>query len=182
MTETISVTICVSVCSSACGCYKHTVHVCMYTCVYSIICIVGLLPTHVFYSPVCPLPVLFLSLLGEFATYLNFCRSLRFEDKPDYPYLRELFRGLFHKLGYTYDYVFDCSAKKVTTAGHSSSQLSTGAGAVHGGSNPQLSSSHGALHSTPAGMSMQSSRVATMAGTPGRTVSSSQHLSPSPSE
>ena len=124
----------------------------------------------------------FLSLLGEFATYLNFCRSLRFEDKPDYPYLRELFRGLFHKLGYTYDYVFDWSAKKVTTAGHSSSQLSTGAGAVHGGSNPQLSSSHGALHSTPAGMSMQSSRVATMAGTPGRTVSSSQHLSPSPSE
>ena len=70
----------------------------------------------------------FLSLLGEFATYLNFCRSLRFEDKPDYPYLRELFRGLFHKLGYTYDYVFDWSAKKVTTAGHSSSQLSTGVG------------------------------------------------------
>ena len=148
-------------------------YVCMYTCVHSTVGNVGLLPTHVFS---------FLSLLGEFATYLNFCRSLRFEDKPDYPYLRELFRGLFHKLGYTYDYVFDWSAKKVTTAGHSSSQLSTGAGAVHGGSNPQLSSSHGALHSTPAGMSMQSSRVATMAGTPGRTVSSSQHLSPSPSE
>lgn len=148
------------------------------------VCNVGLLPTVVFYSVALFVPSLFscLSLLGEFATYLNFCRSLRFEDKPDYPYLRELFRGLFHKLGYTYDYVFDWSAKKVTTAGHSSSQLSTGAGAVHGGSNPQLSSSHGALHSTPAGMSMQSSRVATMAGTPGRTVSSSQHLSPSPSE
>lgn len=127
-----------------------------------------------------PVEVLCKGYPSEFATYLNFCRSLRFEDKPDYPYLRELFRGLFHKLGYTYDYVFDWSAKKVTTAGHSSSQLSTGAGAVHGGSNPQLSSSHGALHSTPAGMSMQSSRVATMAGTPGRTVSSSQHLSPSP--
>ena len=44
-------------------------------------------------------PFLFscLSLLGEFATYLNFCRSLWFEDKPNYPYLREL-----HKLGYTY--------------------------------------------------------------------------------
>ena len=37
----------------------------------------------------------FLSLLGEFAMYLNFCRSLRFEDKPDYPYLRKLFRGLY---------------------------------------------------------------------------------------
>ena len=42
---------------------------------------------------------------GEFATYLNFCRSLKFEDKPDYAYLRQLFRNLFHKLGYTYDYV-----------------------------------------------------------------------------
>ena len=145
----------------------------------------GGLLTHVPHIHVCPLHThhSFLSLLGEFATYLNFCRSLRFEDKPDYPYLRELFRGLFHKLGYTYDYVFDWSSKKMATTGHSSSQLSTGAGAVHGGSNPQLSSSHGALHSTPAGMSMQSSRMATMAATPGRTVSSSQQqVSPSPSE
>lgn len=44
---------------------------------------------------------------GEFATYLNFCRSLRFDDKPDYSYLRQLFRNLFHREGYTYDYVFD---------------------------------------------------------------------------
>ena len=89
-------------------------------------------------------PFLFscLSLLGEFVTYLNFCHSLWFEDNPDYPYLKELFRGLFHKLGYTYDYLLDWSTKKVTTAGHSSSQLSTGVGAVHGGSNLQLSSSH----------------------------------------
>lgn len=44
---------------------------------------------------------------GEFATYLTFCRSLRFDDKPDYAYLRTLFRNLFHREGYTYDYVFD---------------------------------------------------------------------------
>jgi len=44
---------------------------------------------------------------GEFATYLNFCRSLRFDDKPDYSYLRQLFRNLFHREGYTYDYIFD---------------------------------------------------------------------------
>ena len=43
----------------------------------------------------------------EFATYLNYCRSLRFEDKPDYSYLRQLFRNLFHRDGYTYDYIFD---------------------------------------------------------------------------
>lgn len=32
---------------------------------------------------------------------------MRFEDKPDYAYLRQLFRNLFHRLGFTYDYVFD---------------------------------------------------------------------------
>ena len=50
---------------------------------------------------------------GEFATYLNFCRSLKFEDKPDYAYLRQLFRNLFHKLGYTYDYVFDWNTARI---------------------------------------------------------------------
>ena len=117
----------------------------------------------------------FVFSLDEFATYLNFCRSLRFEDKPDYAYLRELFRTLFHKLGYAYDYNFDWSAKK-SAPGHSSGQPSTGG--VHGGSQPQLSSGHGGMHSTPAGVSMQSSRGA-VGGTPGRTISS-QHMTPSP--
>ncbi|XP_037798673.1 casein kinase I-like isoform X2 [Penaeus monodon] len=49
---------------------------------------------------------------NEFATYLNFCRSLRFEEKPDYSYLRQLFRQLFHRQGFTYDYVFDWNMLK----------------------------------------------------------------------
>lgn len=49
---------------------------------------------------------------AEFATYLNFCRSLRFDDKPDYSYLRQLFRNLFHRQGFTYDYVFDWNVLK----------------------------------------------------------------------
>jgi len=31
----------------------------------------------------------------EFATYLHYCRALHFEDKPDYGYLRGVFRDLF---------------------------------------------------------------------------------------
>ena len=54
-------------------------------------------------------------MLGEFVTYLNFCRSLKFEDKPDYAYLRQLFRNLFHKLGYTYDYVFDWNTARIVS-------------------------------------------------------------------
>jgi serine/threonine protein kinase len=49
----------------------------------------------------------------EFSTYLNFCRSLRFDDKPDYSYLRQLFRNLFHRQGFVYDYVFDWNMLKV---------------------------------------------------------------------
>lgn len=54
-----------------------------------------------------PVEVLCKGFPPEFATYLNFCRSLRFDDKPDYTYLRQLFRGLFTREGYTYDYIFD---------------------------------------------------------------------------
>ncbi|KAI9672506.1 MAG: hypothetical protein M1817_003272 [Caeruleum heppii] len=43
----------------------------------------------------------------EFATYMNYVRSLRFEDKPRYAYLRQLFDNLFRRQGFTYDNVFD---------------------------------------------------------------------------
>ena len=46
---------------------------------------------------------------NEFAIYLNYCRSLRFDDKPDYSYLRKLFRDLFVREGFQYDYIFDWS-------------------------------------------------------------------------
>lgn len=49
---------------------------------------------------------------SEFATYLNYCRSMRFDEKPDYSYLRQLFRNLFHRQGFTYDYVFDWNMLK----------------------------------------------------------------------
>ena len=45
--------------------------------------------------------------LAEFATYLNYTRSLRFADRPDYAYLRKLFRDLFLREGYVYDLQFD---------------------------------------------------------------------------
>lgn len=61
------------------------------------------------------LPLLFFS--AEFSTYLNYCRSLRFQDKPDYCYLRQLFRNLFHREGNSYDYVFDWNTLKIGTSG-----------------------------------------------------------------
>lgn len=49
---------------------------------------------------------------NEFHIYLNYTRSLRFDDKPDYSYLRKLFRDLFIREGYHYDYVFDWTMVK----------------------------------------------------------------------
>jgi casein kinase 1 alpha len=49
---------------------------------------------------------------AEFATYLNYCRSLQFDDAPDYVYLRELFHLLFRNLNYQYDYMFDWTILK----------------------------------------------------------------------
>ncbi|KFY47005.1 hypothetical protein V494_00229 [Pseudogymnoascus sp. VKM F-4513 (FW-928)] len=46
-------------------------------------------------------------LPNEFAIYLNYTRSLRFDAKPDYVYLRKIFRDLFVREGFEYDYVFD---------------------------------------------------------------------------
>jgi len=48
----------------------------------------------------------------EFAQYLNYCRGLHFEDKPDYTYLRKLFRDLFVREGYKYDAMFDWTILK----------------------------------------------------------------------
>ncbi|KAL2534048.1 casein kinase 1-like protein 2 [Abeliophyllum distichum] len=48
----------------------------------------------------------------EFASYFHYCRSLRFDDKPDYAYLKSIFHDLFIREGFHYDYVFDWTILK----------------------------------------------------------------------
>ncbi len=52
----------------------------------------------------------------EFTIYMNYCRSLKFEEKPDIGYLRKLFKDLFYRMGYEYDFVFDWMVKKSNPA------------------------------------------------------------------
>jgi len=54
-----------------------------------------------------------------FCSYLKYCRALRFEDRPDYAYLRRLFKDLFMREGFVNDGLFDWS-QSVTTAGTAS--------------------------------------------------------------
>ena len=51
---------------------------------------------------------------NEFQILLSYSRALRFDDKPDYAYLRKMFRDLFVREGYQYDYVFDWSVQRNT--------------------------------------------------------------------
>lgn len=59
-----------------------------------------------------PIEVLCKDFPAEFPTYLTYCRRLDFIQRPDYSYLRKLFRTLFHSQGFTYDYVFDWNMLK----------------------------------------------------------------------
>ena len=63
-----------------------------------------------------PVEVLCKGFPAEFAMYLNYCRGLRFEEAPDYMYLRQLFRILFRTLNHQYDYTFDWTMLKQKAA------------------------------------------------------------------
>lgn len=67
-----------------------------------------------------PVELLCKSFPSEFTSYFHYCRSLRFEDKPDYSYLKRLFRDLFIREGYQFDYVFDWTILKYPQMGSSS--------------------------------------------------------------
>jgi casein kinase I family protein HRR25 len=63
---------------------------------------------------------------NEFAVFLNYCHALRFDDKPDYSYLRKPFRNLFNREGYQYNYVFDWSVVRTAHDDASGSSAAKG--------------------------------------------------------
>ena len=69
-----------------------------------------------------PVESLCSGLPAEFATYLSYCKQLGFEDAPDYTYLKNLFRELFLREGYEYDYMYDWVGQATGTQGTSQSK------------------------------------------------------------
>ncbi|EIE25163.1 casein kinase I, partial [Coccomyxa subellipsoidea C-169] len=49
---------------------------------------------------------------NKFAEYLKYCRCLRFDEQPDYAYLRQMFRDLFQREGFQWDDKFCWTPKK----------------------------------------------------------------------
>ena len=43
----------------------------------------------------------------EFTKYLSQCRNLRFDERPDYASMKNMFKDLFQKSGYKFDYQYD---------------------------------------------------------------------------
>ncbi|KAJ6318746.1 hypothetical protein OIU76_014162 [Salix suchowensis] len=80
-----------------------------------------------------PTEVLCKNYPSEFTSYFHYCRSLRFEDKPDYSYLKRLFRDLFIREGYQFDYVFDWTILKYPQIGSSSRSRPSSKPAVNPG-------------------------------------------------
>lgn len=100
--------------------------------------------------------------------YLNYCRGLRFEEAPDYMYLRQLFRILFRTLNHQYDYTFDwtmlkqkaANAQSTSTAATATGGLTTAATA--GGTSAP------ALGSTTQMISMNTTNSGNNGATPGK--------------
>ncbi|XP_033327705.2 casein kinase I isoform X1 [Megalopta genalis] len=85
-----------------------------------------------------PVEVLCKGFPAEFAMYLNYTRGLRFEESPDYMYLRQLFRILFRTLNHQYDYTFDWTMLKQKTT-----LPTTGAGSACSVAVPQVAQGQG---------------------------------------
>ncbi|KAK4757034.1 hypothetical protein SAY87_007161 [Trapa incisa] len=79
-----------------------------------------------------PIEVLCKSYPSEFVSYFHYCRSLRFEDKPDYIYLKTLFQDLLFREGYSYDYMFDWTVLKYPQTGSTSKLRAIGRGGPSG--------------------------------------------------
>ncbi|WVQ73490.1 hypothetical protein IAR50_003062 [Cryptococcus sp. DSM 104548] len=49
----------------------------------------------------------------ELSTYISYCRSLKFDQEPDYDYCRSLFRQVFKREGFEDDGIYDWTTPKV---------------------------------------------------------------------
>ncbi|KAG0504224.1 hypothetical protein M758_1G015300 [Ceratodon purpureus] len=138
-----------------------------------------------------PIEVLCKNYPSEFASYFHYCRSLRFDDKPDYAYLKRIFRDLFIREGFQFDYVFDWTILKYqqsqiagapsrslgASGGQSSGALGAGADRASGGQNPRDTQ-----RTTEPQDAARRRLVGGATGSGSNALESSKHKSPGPDE
>ena len=62
----------------------------------------------------------------EFATYMDYVRGLGNYDRPNYGYLRKMFRNLFWRKGFEFDFVFDWTIREFSRLHQQLAQTSSG--------------------------------------------------------
>ena len=78
---------------------------------------------------------------AEFRSYFEHIRSLGFDDRPDYDYLKRLFRELFFRKGFTYDNMYDWELLQMN--GKALPSEGVGSGSVAGKSTGDVSDGDG---------------------------------------
>lgn len=76
----------------------------------------------------CPPEVLGKHSPQEFVTYLNYCRNLKFEDRPDYAYPKMILKDLFFREKYVYDWQFDWDILNAQKVEEQTARYGEGAG------------------------------------------------------
>lgn len=54
---------------------------------------------------------------------MKYCRELKFEETPNYSYLRRLFKELYHKCGFENEFIFDWTIQRFRVDKPSTSSL-----------------------------------------------------------
>ncbi|CAF2029493.1 unnamed protein product [Brassica oleracea] len=78
----------------------------------------------------------------EFASYFHYCHTLTFDQRPDYGFLKRLFRDLFSREGYEMDYIFDWTIIKYQQAQKSRNQSQAVPGSSNTRATPMDTSNH----------------------------------------
>ncbi|XP_073000484.1 casein kinase 1-like protein 4 [Typha latifolia] len=98
-----------------------------------------------------PIEVLCKSHPVEFASYFHYCHSLTFDQRPDYGFLKRLFRDLFTREGFDFDYIFDWTILKYQQAQKTKSQprISPGNGVTSSRAIPMDVDKHRGVNNGP---------------------------------
>jgi serine/threonine protein kinase len=48
----------------------------------------------------------------EMATYMNYCKQLKFDEEPNYAFLRRLFKELYSKCCFEHEYIYDWTIQR----------------------------------------------------------------------
>ena len=56
--------------------------------------------------------IAYIHIVEEFAAYMTYCRQLKFDEAPNYSYIRRLFKELYFRCGFENEFIFDWTIQR----------------------------------------------------------------------